>query len=97
LSVPIVNLPGVVRVRLAAAHVSGEADGSTDGAVEVSAVDGEGAAEGGVEALDPAELQAAARIAIRASDGIVVLRMGSGTSGCGDARECTRARAKVSY
>ena len=38
-------------------------------------MDGEAAADGTVEALDPAVLQAAARMAIRANDGMVVLRM----------------------
>jgi len=88
LSVPIVNLPGVERVSASFAHASADADGATDGAVETAAAEGEGAAADG-EALDPALLQAAARSAMSPSELSVVLRIGMGSSGGGDARECT--------
>jgi len=66
-------LPGVASVRLAAAHASGVADGATDGAVETAAADGD-AADGAT--LDPELVHAAARIAMRPRELIVVLRIG---------------------
>jgi hypothetical protein len=86
LSVPIVSLPGATRLRLAAAHASGVADGATDGAVETTAAADGDAADGAT--LDPALVHAAARTAMRPSELIVVLRIGVGSSG-------RRGRARV--
>jgi hypothetical protein len=66
----------VASVRFATAHASGVADGATDGALETTAADEGDAAGVDGDALDPPLEQAAARIAMRPRELIVVLRIG---------------------
>jgi hypothetical protein len=58
------------------------ADGSRDGADETAADDADGVPDGRGEALEPPLVQAAARIAMRTREVLVVLRIGR-TSGWG--------------
>jgi len=69
-----VNWQGVTRVTLAAAHASGDAYWATDGAGETAATADGDAADGAT--LVPALVHAAARIAMRPRELIVVLRIG---------------------